>query len=486
MSAPDPQFYARWRAQNVERLILGERETGHPPESLLQSLWLHQRLQRDQLQTLQGQTLRVLHPGFWNHEPGPDFRDAVLQFGVEPPRSGDVEIDLVPSNWRTHGHEGNPAYAKVILHVVWDAPIASTGTAPVLALEKAVDSPLAELQTWADTASAKNWPETLLGACSAPLAELPPDSTAELLRQAALIRFESKARAFAARARQVGWEQTLWEGLLRGLGYKVNTWPMQRLGELLPALRGQPGSQSVSSLVGWQARLLGVAGLLPSDVLGAAGDDYLRLLWDCWWRERENFGEVILPRSIWSFSGLRPANQPQRRLALAAHWLRDPEFLTRLEGWFTSEKAGVAPADALLACLLPADDEFWSWHWGLRTARLRRPQPLLGAARAADLVVNVILPWFWMRAQAGRNEALRQTAVARYLAWPAGQDNAFLRLARRRLLGKGTSARFNTAASQQGLLQIVRDFCDHSNAICTECRFPGLVCALLLKNKDPK
>jgi len=30
-------------------------------------------------------------------------------------------------------------------------------------------------------------------------------------------------------------------------------------------------------------------------------------------------------------------------------------------------------------------------------------------------------------------------------------------------------------AAQQGLIQIVRDFCDHSNAICENCRFPELV-----------
>jgi hypothetical protein len=32
-----------------------------------------------------------------------------------------------------------------------------------------------------------------------------------------------------------------------------------------------------------------------------------------------------------------------------------------------------------------------------------------------------------------------------------------------------------TASAQQGLMQIVRDFCEHSNAICEACRFPELV-----------
>jgi hypothetical protein len=100
---------------------------------------------------------------------------------------------------------------------------------------------------------------------------------------------------------------------------------------------------------------------------------------------------------------------------------------------------------------------------------------LLGATRVTDLAVNVILPWFWVRAAAGRNEPLRKIAEERYRSWPAAQDNALLRLARRRMLGRGKSAGTRLAAGQQGLLQIVHDFCDHSNAICADCQFPALV-----------
>jgi hypothetical protein len=31
---------------------------------------------------------------------------------------------------------------------------------------------------------------------------------------------------------------------------------------------------------------------------------------------------------------------------------------------------------------------------------------------------------------------------------------------------------------QQGVLQIVRDYCEHSNALCESCRFPELVRSL--------
>ena len=112
----------------------------------------------------------------------------------------------------------------------------------------------------------------------------------------------------------------------------------------------------------------------------------------------------------------------------------------------------------------------------MKSPRLKKPQPLLGDARLTDLAANVILPWLWARAAAGRNEALRSSAEARFLAWPAGEDNATLRLARERLFAS-TPPRglFQHAATQQGLLQIVRDFCEHSNALCDACRFPELV-----------
>ena len=103
------------------------------------------------------------------------------------------------------------------------------------------------------------------------------------------------------------------------------------------------------------------------------------------------------------------------------------------------------------------------------------PQPLLGEGRVTDLAVNVVLPWLWVRAREGGNMKFQREVERRFLAWPAAEDNSVLKLARQRLLGTSNTRVLKTAASQQGLMQIVRDFCEHSNAICTDCRFPELV-----------
>src|ERR1051325_1928759 len=112
---PSPNWYLRWRAERVNLPRLSEKPDQAPPEALLQQVWLYQRLLQDKLRTIEGRPVRVLHPGFWNREPGPDFRQAIIQVGNEPPISGDVEIDLVPAGWEQHLHAANPAYRNVVL-----------------------------------------------------------------------------------------------------------------------------------------------------------------------------------------------------------------------------------------------------------------------------------------------------------------------------------------------------------------------------------
>lgn len=315
-------------------------------------------------------------------------------------------------------------------------------------------------------------PENFRGKCSAPLRELSAAQLETLLNEAAQLRFEAKAAQLRARAAHAGWEQALWEGLFRALGYKHNIWPMHWLAET----RGRWLREPATPLT-LQARLLGLSGLLPTDLprVAADADGYVRRVWDCWWRERDEFGDVTLPRAAWRFHGLRPANHPQRRLVLAAHWLAADELPAQLERWCAQSIPTARLEPTLLKILQCDHDEFWSWHWTFRSARLQKAQPLLGATRATDLAINVILPWLWTRAVEGGNLQLRTEIARRYFNWPSAEDNSVLRLARQRLLGGTHTGGWRGAAQQQGLLQIVRDFCDHSNAVCDQCGFPNLV-----------
>lgn len=466
-------FYAQWRARRGPGSVLREDESA-PPEKLLQAVWQHQRLLRGQLTTSDGRSVQILHPGFLSREGGPDFRGAVVQFGDERPVTGDIEVDIDASGWHAHGHDKNPNFENVILHVIWEhrAKAERRTGPPAIAIRGKLDAPLGELNLWLNSEEAESLPAKLRGQCSAPLRELSAEKLRELLLQAAQIRFRSKAAWFQARARQVGWEQVLWEGVFRALGYKHNVWPMQYVAEN----RGRWFAPRTPPLV-LQARLLGVAGLLPADLTRtrASADGYLRSVWDHWWREREEFSDCVLPREAWRFHGQRPANHPQRRLALAAHWAAANSLPADVERWCARKFRDGEMAGALAEVLKVGPDDFWSWHWTIRSPRLKKAQPLLGTSRVSDLAVNVILPWLWVRAFEGKNAALQREIESRFNSWPASEDNAVLRLARQRLLGGARRGALRTAAEQQGLIQIVRDFCDHSNSVCDNCRFPELV-----------
>jgi hypothetical protein len=476
VSPPLGNFYARWRMPEGPGNVLRDAKDA-PPERLLQAIWRHQRLRRDRLQTSAGQVVRILHPGFVSLEGGPDFRGAVIQIGDDAPRSGDVEIDVRAGGWHAHGHDRNPSFQNVLLHVVWEdesrRPQSTAHSPPaILFLCDALDAPLAELGLWLENDSPRVLPENLRGRCCTVLRELDETRQGRILDAAARVRFQAKAEQFRARARHAGWEQSLWEGLFRALGYKHNVWPMQNLAESRSCW--QRGADPAFAL---QARLLGLSGLLPVELprATAGGDGYLRRVWDCWWRERDEFSDCLLPRAVWRFHGLRPANHPQRRLALAAHWLAAGHLVQKLEEWCAREVPDPKLSGSLREILEVKRDEFWSWHWTFRSARLPKPQPLLGAARVTDLAVNAVLPWLWTRAAEGGNEKIRQVIEHRYAVWPRAEDNSLLKLVRQRLLGVGRSRALRSASAQQGLIQISRDFCEQSNAVCTGCRFPERV-----------
>jgi hypothetical protein len=468
--------YFRWLTARTNRIALSEKPDQSPPEALLQQVWLYQRVLQERLQTTDGRPVRVLHPGFWNKEPGPDFRKAVVQIGNEPVVTGDVEIDLVPAGWERHSHAGNPAYRDVVLHVTWEPETARAGL-PSVSLKHALDSTLPELSFWLGL-EPKPAPDGLAGQCSGPLRSLPAAAVAQVLRQAAETRLLRKAELFQARARQCGWEGALWEGMFGALGYKRNVWPMRRLGGMLSRLAEDLPSGDGKAFA-LQSRLLGVGGLLPAQAPGGGPGDYVRRVWDLWWREAESFADLRVPAATWNFGGLRPANHPQRRLAVGAHWGARPEIPRELDRWLERSIESPDFVSSLSEIIQVERDEFWSYRWTLKSARFDAPQPLLGEQRITDLAINVVIPWLYVRALAGKNEKLIKAAETRYFLWPAGEDNSVLKLARQRLFG-GTTARFlTTAAQQQGVLQIVRDFCEHSDALCTHCQFPGLLQAIV-------
>lgn len=87
-------------------------------EDFLHYIWKFKKFDLGKAKTVEGLRVTVINGGIANLNSGPDFFNAKLKIG-EQTWAGNVEIHLKSSDWYAHGHERDPNYDNVILHVVW-------------------------------------------------------------------------------------------------------------------------------------------------------------------------------------------------------------------------------------------------------------------------------------------------------------------------------------------------------------------------------
>jgi hypothetical protein len=436
-----------------------------PTEMELQAVWFEQLCQPS-LRTTEGETLHIIQPGFWNHGAGPDFQQAALRLADGSLLRGSVEVHLRAEDWERHGHGADPNYEETILHLVWDKPARPffPATARFRKVRQVIlaDQLLASWPeihralpaTGASMAPGATLPLAHPGACAVILREWPTERVLELLRAAGLYRLRRKGERLRWREKVIGPEQLLWELLAEALGYSANKAPFRLLAQRVryqtPELIHEPSRQAL---------LYGVANFLPAESWRTLSSDaraVLRPLWDEWWKLRENWGELVLPRAWWELANLRPANRPERRLAaLASLYSFIPE-LSR--AWL----AGEAPLFERF--LTQARDPFWEEHATFRSVRQARSLPLLGSDRIGDMLLNIFWPRLLVTSPVTAEAGLKKVSA------PATSPAkiAYQRIIPQVKLG-GQAAE---ALVQQGLLQLYADYCLTDATNCALCPFP--------------
>ncbi|HZH01987.1 MAG TPA: DUF2851 family protein, partial [Flavisolibacter sp.] len=107
-------------------------------EKLLQYIWQFQYFNRTSLETSTTETLQIIHPGQANTNQGPDFLNARIRIG-DTFLAGSIELHIKTSDWDKHRHQFDKNYSNVILHVVYQHDVNSSGL-PVLELAPRVSS----------------------------------------------------------------------------------------------------------------------------------------------------------------------------------------------------------------------------------------------------------------------------------------------------------------------------------------------------------
>jgi hypothetical protein len=448
MHLPGRYSALRDSARVHERALFPALRT--PSELELQARWFAGDFGR-QFSSVAGDQIEIVQFGTWNREAGPDFSDAVIRINSGNPIRGTIEFDLADRSWETHEHSTNVAFDGAILHVFVQQSerlfftrtkshrnVQQVRVDPALLPDKfSVNVPLARP-----------------GRCQAPLKDLPPERLESILTAASRFRLQRKAARIKNIVESHGRDAALFQEIAAALGYKNNKLAFTLLAQRAPLSFLRKRFDDI------EAMLFGVAGFLGTPDLAAypeATRPYVRHLWDRWWPHRDDMLRLVLPAKLWRLSGARPLNHPQRRLgALALLALSWPAFIKSLAA------KNVRTAEAFL---LRLRHPFWNFHYTLTSEAVPTEMAMVGSSRIAEILANVILPWFY---------AEGCDIWPDYEKLRARLTNRRLETGAARLFGADPRRpRFTkTIAHQQGLLQIYEDFCLQDNSDCAQCPFP--------------
>ena len=459
------------------------------PEVALHRIWERHDLLTPQLRTTDGRSVRVIHAGTPNPDTGPDFLDAVIRIGATTFR-GDVEVHTSPSHWHLHGHDRDPRYNRVVLHVTGcsgpsarpPARTCSGRPLPQLILPHPDDVPPASSTSRGRT----------IDACAARIRQ--ESDPHRMLLRLGWARIRRRTRQFGQRLDQVTaeaqggaaepqnryalpqrrkrtppstisprtrattrqWEQLVFEGLMESMGYARNSAAFLHLARTVTvhALRH----------AGWRPRertmaiLFGAAGLLPDPATLTEEESvvFVRTLHRHWRAWRTAHGRTPAPEMTWVFFRLRPANFPTARIASIAHLLpilfsrhRLPAMLRMVSGRRLSARQRVRLVHRALTF---TPEGFWSFHvhfhdkqkpWGVR----------LGRDRVAIIMLNALLPAAFLYAQTTADGSLarRLRSTAHHI--PAPHEPRIVRDIRERT--PNLTGRMG-GVEQLGVLELVR------------------------------
>ncbi len=404
-----------------------------------------------------GRSVSIVFRGVWTHGTGPDFREAMIAIGQTEIRSGSVEIHRNTSDWYHHGHDRDPAYNDVILHVVLHNDRTETRRAdgavvPVVVLPAGTIPP--------NEAAATGWSMVGGDVCAAHLVTTHRDALRAAVHDLGDRRLGSKSARLEAQlaSRQPG--EVLYSETMDGLGYSANREPMSTLASAVPL-------QTIEMLMSTidperrahlaMAALLGVGGFLPlspqiQEVGGLSSDDVSEIE-ALWHSHCSAWHDLTMPPTGWKLSRIRPANHPARRIVAAA------AMVARADGGLLFNLIEAVRQDSSLDPLLTR----WATWNGQR---------LLGEGRAGALAANAIVPFALALAAHSGDDDLAIAASRCWESLPGEEPNQVTRRAIRQIAGREALGSWG-ARGMQGLLQLDATLCAPRR--CFECPIAQVV-----------
>jgi len=416
-------------------------------EEFLHYLWKYCLYDRDTLIDNENNRIVVLNPGEYNHDSGPDFFNArILLSGTE--WAGNVEMHLRSSHFNTHGHNSDPAFNNVILHIVAenDKRVFNSKNEEILTVEIKYDPVL--YQKYSDLI---NYPYVI--ACQNEIRAIDSFCLRHWLHSLLIERLQDKSDSIMNIYLQTGndWDETFYRILSRYFGFRVNTEPFEMLASALPFRIIRKHADDRFQI---EALLFGTAGMLEEGLFkDALSDKYYKDLV----KEYRILSAKYLLQPIhgwlWKFSRLRPVNFPTVRISQLS------ALLAVAGGLFSRimETSNFSKLKELLGC---SASSYWDNHYLFGKKSITFPKKT--GEQATDIfVINAIIPVIFTYGRLHNKYDLCERALA-FLEEIDPETNSVIRD------WKASGIETESAFYTQALLQLTDNYCRKRK--CLECR----------------
>ncbi len=411
-------------------------------EEFLQFIWEQRLFEPTELKLVSGEKVEVLETGTHNSDSGPDFFNARIR--IEGTIwAGNIEIHKSSSDWNRHQHQNDEAYHNIILHVVhrYDQQIMRTNGEEIPTLILPIPAHLCS--NYRQLNESTSWIP-----CQDQVHQMDHFVLKIGFNRLMIERLQDKTEEIVERLQQNrhDWNETFYQILARGFGFKTNALPFELLSKSLPS--PIPGKHR-NDLTQLEALFFGQSGLLHSELLG---DDYFLQLRKEYDFLSKKYHLKPLAAHLWKFLRLRPVNFPTIRIAqFAALFYHSP-------GLFSIVTEAVSLSEVKRFLDVRASD-YWTCHYKFSQEAVNSVKHL-GESAVGNLIINCVIPCIFVYGEQTGRTTLKERALEWLDQLPAEENSIISRW-------KGLGIGAETAFESQALLQLKNRYCDRKR--CLHC-----------------
>ncbi len=477
-------------------------------EKFLYEIWKKQEFEKE-LQTTDGQSVKIIDAGAENKETGgPDFKHARIQIG-NLTYSGDIEIDGVHADWKSHGHHLNKKYNSVILHIVFnnsrkDSIVYTQDGRKVqsFSLEPFLNSSVREKIQQAILTERSGRINKM--PCAEVNSEITEKEKLDFIYQLGIDRFRQKCEKVLGRLKELVylkelnlkepevhyepdenfykreftakdfsdtglWEQVIYESMFEALGFSKNKDIMHRLAASVDINFLKKSAKAENFLQLLESIFFNISGLLPSinKIPDEETSEYVRNLVELWSGLKNDYDGRIFHQTQWNFAKLRPYNFPTVRIAggvrLLCQLIRG-KLIQAIINDFENYSSNKQIISSLRGHLIIKGDGFWNKHYTFDQQANIKINYFVGVSRADEIIINVILPVFSVYFELFSMGQLSAKVFKVYLNYyQQSENNLVFEVADTLNLNDA----WKRSVLYQGMIDLFRNFCSKEN--CMEC-----------------